>query len=1018
MIVTAGSLILPIGIEMPEPQRVIFDKGVDTVIEDVLTENGGASISQNTRQRHPGIEQRSGNNNLIDDDATNFIWRIHQYIDRAKGKHFLRQTEDGGIDLADANPPSAISSWAEKLAAASVITDLQPASFNKVGDVLVISDATRQHQVFSGVAAKIEKFISYKGAGEITAAVWGGTLNAGLNDMTTEGTYTGTAEKPRYYKVQVDTTGTPDTFDWWFSIDNRGTWNVGASSVSITGSAQTLDNGVQVNFNATTGHAITDIWFFEAHAIDIVPTEGEDYTFQVNDKRADTFAEIDGLGTLATHDALFICTDIPASKLTLTFVSGATNDNASVLSVHYWKDVAGAYGWTAVSSLSDGTNVSGDTFKKDGDITWTAAPANEVPHFMFGRNGFWYRLTFSAALDSDVQISECSYESAYQQIQNVWNGVPALPAEVLLEKAGDDVQKMWKTIAAASNINLHKFPAGDYVYIHTLDPVVGFYIDPGSTPNIISAKVTDLQITDGASDEDSLLSAKREFSREGFAEGMDVVTAGFAAGGNNVAFNIRSVSTSTIKAPTNTFSAEVTDDDATVTFNKESFIEAVEFWNGNSWTAVSNLVDGTRGLSQHGFVTWQRNAANKAQFKQSIFHSFVYRFKMNETIWPNINISLDVMPYFDIDELPFGVCNGSWKQRAIYSSGDQFAFITGRGSVMMLNGSDFAVQEAGDGRSNQILAFRTFYNELIVWQEEDARNGGCTTLFEGFSPQTFGKVVLSTEIGIMNAKCAAVVDGSTAFVSTKDRVQTMAIWLSRYGVYITDGRVVTNISKQIHNYFNPLKSECINIAEKKKMWLEYDSGERVVRIGLVTSTNTDCDIFPVLDLDNFQWSFDVYPIGSEPGCFTEAVPVAAGSTTKPLIQLTGGATESTIKQTNIGLNDDGPSGTVNAIDCKLDLEFDGNGGIVELQNLYLREKAQAGNTTIKIKKSTNTNEVAEQTLPRVARQGSDQHHRSEFVNLGIKSDHITIRFRNKELGSSMYLLDALLSTEIKDGYSR
>ena len=1017
MIVTAGSCILPIGIEMPEPQRVIFDKGVDTVIEDVLTENGGASTSQNTRQRHPGIEQRSGNNNLIDDDSTNFIWRIHQYIDRAMGKHFLRQTEDGGIDLANTNPPTAIATWAEKMAAASVITALQPASFNKVGDVLIISDATRQHQVFSGATAKIDKFISYKGAGEITAAVWGGTLNAGLNDMTTEGTYTGTAEKPRYYKVQVDATGTPDTFDWWYSTDNRGTWNVGASSVSITGSAQTLDNGVQVNFNATTGHAVTDIWFFEAHAIDVVPTEGEDYTFQVNDKRTDTFAEIDSLGTLATHDALFICTDIPASKLTLTFVSGATNDNVSVLSVHYWKDVAGAYGWTAVSSLSDGTDVGGDTFKQNGSITWTAAPTGEAPHFMFGRNGFWYRLTFDAAIGSDVQISECSYESSYQQIQNIWGGVPQPPAEVLIEQAGDDIQKMWKS-AAASSINLRKFPAGDYIYIHSIDKLVGFYIDPGSTPNIISAKVTNLQTKDGSTGEDTLVSTKREFSREGFTEGMDVVTENFDNAGNNVTFNIRSVSSSTIMAPTDTWNIEETDSDATITYNKESFIQAVEYWDGNSWVAVSNMVDGTRGLSRHGFVTWQRNDAHKSQFKQSIFHAYVYRFKINEPVLANINVSLEIMPYFDIDELSYGVCNGAWKQRAVYSNGNQFAFITGRGSPMTLNGSDFAVMEAGDGRSNQILTFRTFYNELIVWQEEDARNGGCTTLFEGFSPQTFGKVVLSTEIGCMNAKSAVVVDGSTAFVSTKDRVQTIAVWLSRYGVYMTDGRVVTNISKQIHNYFNPLKSECINIAEKKKMWLDYDSGERVIRIGLVTSTSTDCDIFPVLDLDNFQWSFDVYPSGSEPGCFTEVVPVAAGSTTKPLIQLTGGAVESTIKQSNIGLNDDGPAGAANAIDCKLDLEFDGNGGIIELQNLYLREKAQAGNTTIKIKKSTNTNEVAEQTLPRVARQGSDQHHRSEFVNLGIESDHLTVRFRNKELGSSMYLLDATFMIESEDGYSR
>ena len=63
------------------PQRIVFDKGVDTVIEDVLTPNGGLSTSQNTRQRHPGIEQSSGHNKLFDDDSNvASILKIHPYI--------------------------------------------------------------------------------------------------------------------------------------------------------------------------------------------------------------------------------------------------------------------------------------------------------------------------------------------------------------------------------------------------------------------------------------------------------------------------------------------------------------------------------------------------------------------------------------------------------------------------------------------------------------------------------------------------------------------------------------------------------------------------------------------------------------------------------------------------------------------------------------------------------------------------------------------------------------------------
>jgi hypothetical protein len=1003
----------------PISTRVLFDGGVNTVIEDVLTPSGKLSTSQNTRQRHPGITQRGGHRNIYRDaapsGAADEVWRIHQYIDRNTTKHFLAQYGDGTIDKADEDPPTAITGFTTKLAAPTSVTSLHPASFAKVDDALIISDGERQHQIFSGETAKLMGFIVYKGVQEITTPLYTGTT--GLNDISSGGTYTGTDSKPRYYKVQIDTTGTPDQFDWWYSDDNRATWTVGAGNVAITGSAQTLDNGVQITFAATTGHTSGDTWYLEAHAIDVVPENGEDYTFNVNDERADTFAELDSLDTLANHDALFICTEIPASKLNFTFITGSTNDNASVMSVHYWKDTSGSYGWTAVSGLSDGTDVSGDTMKQDGSVTWTASPTSEVPHYMFGRNGYWYRLTFSAALDSDVQVEECSYESTYQAIDNIWDGVFNTPAEVMQERAGDDVQKMYKRIQSPASINMSKFPSGDYIYVHSLDRLVGFYIDPGLTPNVLSAKATGLQTIDGGANEDILKSLGEVFGREGFAAGMTVTTAGFSSdASNNFSAVIRSVSNSQMNFPTGTNSSDETDTDATVTFSQNAFIEDVEFWDGNSWTSVSNLVDGTRGMSQHGFVTWQRNSAQKSQFKQSALHIYVYRLKMNSDILPNINISLETLPYFDMDELPFGVSNGAWKQRAVYSNGNQNIYITAKGRPMVLNGSDFAVMEAGDGRSNEVVALRPFYNELIAWQIEDADSGGCTTLFEGFSPQTFGKVILSTRIGCLNAKSAAIIDGATAFVTNRDNQQTMAIWLSRYGVYMTDGRVVTSISEPIRNYFNPAQSECININKRERMWLEYDSGERVIRIGLVTGSNTNVDTFPVLDLLSMTWSFDTYPSTNEPGCFTEVVPDTGTNT--PLIQITGGATDASIKQSNYQKNDVDETNTDIAIECLADVEFDGEGGIVALERLYLREKAQDGNTTVRIKESTNTSAIAKRSLPRNARQKGDQHHRSEFTQLGQQSDHITVRFENKELNSSMYLLDALFITEIKDGHSR
>ena len=81
---------------------------------------------------------------------------------------------------------------------------------------------------------------------------------AGLDDCTSGGTFSGGSNID--YVVEIDGTGTPDTFKW--SDDDGSTWDV--STVNITGAAQTLNNGVTITFAATTGHTSGDRWSFTA----------------------------------------------------------------------------------------------------------------------------------------------------------------------------------------------------------------------------------------------------------------------------------------------------------------------------------------------------------------------------------------------------------------------------------------------------------------------------------------------------------------------------------------------------------------------------------------------------------------------------------------------------------------------------------------------------------------------------------------------------------------------------------
>lgn len=85
----------------------------------------------------------------------------------------------------------------------------------------------------------------------INDAVFDGS---GLDDLAASGTYSGTTESELL--VRIDGTGTVDTFRW--SNDGGSTWE--ATGVSITGSAQLLENGVYITFNAVTGHTLNDEW--------------------------------------------------------------------------------------------------------------------------------------------------------------------------------------------------------------------------------------------------------------------------------------------------------------------------------------------------------------------------------------------------------------------------------------------------------------------------------------------------------------------------------------------------------------------------------------------------------------------------------------------------------------------------------------------------------------------------------------------------------------------------------------
>jgi len=89
----------------------------------------------------------------------------------------------------------------------------------------------------------------------------------GADDMTVTATsFANTSDTTLSYRVQIDATGTPDTFKWSdnrVSAATRNVWNV--ATVDTSTSDVTLDNSITVKWKATTGHTVGDYWDFTAH---------------------------------------------------------------------------------------------------------------------------------------------------------------------------------------------------------------------------------------------------------------------------------------------------------------------------------------------------------------------------------------------------------------------------------------------------------------------------------------------------------------------------------------------------------------------------------------------------------------------------------------------------------------------------------------------------------------------------------------------------------------------------------
>lgn len=722
----------------------------------------------------------------------------------------------------------------------------------------------------------------------------------------------------------------------------------------------------------------------------------KDYSLEVTDGDATTKAILDALGI---NERFYVLTHVPTQSIKLTVTDA--NGNASVLSGKYYGG-----SWKAMSGLSDGTASAGKTLAQTGSLTWTA-PTDELPAALFGYYGFWYEFTVSAALSATVRVSEVSYTSGWQSIYNLCDGVLVDPIEAIFFIGVDTTHRYYSSDA----ITIGGMLAADYVYFSTVDPVEGILMD-ANTPHTEYATVTgstSITFVDGGATADYIEdTVNANFQAKGFEKGMSITITGTAS--NNVTKTIVNVTPTRIYVPTASLTGEANTSAVITapTSANDVFFNIIEVYNGVNWSTITQLTYNGNGtvLTGSNYVFLDRTSVTPKKTNQfgTPYEAYWYRMSLTPStiISSKTNIGIQVMPYFTISDFGIGMTNSTWKGRVCYTF-DRFpndVYISAQSAPMVLNGKDFGIVRAGDGRINKVLCMKKFMNELMVWQEEKGELGGCVTLIQGFSPETYGKFIISNRIGIMNSKSAAVVDSILALGKSGMKPMTLAFWLSREGVFTTDGQYVTNISGDIVNYFDPIKTECIRAGYESKHWLAYDAAYNAIMIGLVSGASATLpNIFLVYDLIDHTWGFDTR--AQNLSCL---INVEAASGNIPILQVAGGTADGYVYQINQTLDD-----VTTAIDAICSIELNGNGNKIQCGKEIFRVKSQStGNVTRKIYVDGTTTLYGSAidfpqttTLPPQASGSAFCLHR--FVTGNATGTHLKFEWRHNTLAESCFL---------------
>jgi len=440
---------------------------------------------------------------------------------------------------------------------------------------------------------------------------------------------------------------------------------------------------------------------------------------------------------------------------------GTANTTSATARILYWSGSS----WTAVSSLSDGTDSGGVPLAQTGTMTFDSTASVAKQSIISGDLAYWYLVEIPLA-DTTTTISHVTLQEPFQPLQDIWNGEPrGLVSAKLFE---DSINKDYTT-------NIFN---DDYSY----DDSTKF---DESTYMIM----------------DSLVSST-QYLQLGFLErqqGLQIKMIPNHA--NSTAGTVLSLDYWNGSAWTSVGTVQDGTIENDISFAKSGII---------TWNALDENVEFTREISgglplYYYKLSWSKNFDGDvlAYFMAGIpvqkpLNNYKFSLFAQNRLWLFSNQSENKNEAIVSDLNTLNVFNGK-------GSGDPFKF-----------GDRTEVVAATELFTRLTTSLRSI---VLVLKENSAH------IVTGDNPEDWNVIDLSNNMGC-NAPLTLATSTLGLEFSPLSRKQ-IAIWQGSSGIFMFDNVAIHEISSDISNFFDQTQSEAIklSLADDSVGWIEVENGE-------------------------------------------------------------------------------------------------------------------------------------------------------------------------------------------------